>query len=145
VTVGSTEADDAIAATLAATTRAQGIPALAGAVVTAATIRSAVTGVRRRGRAEPATPEYHFHIGSNAKALTATVAALLVEAGRLDWGTRPADVIPELAGHVHAAYDVVTLDMLLTHRAGVPAFTSGWAVASSSGSSSAACAARMVW
>jgi CubicO group peptidase (beta-lactamase class C family) len=70
-----------------------------------------------------------FHIGSNAKAMTATLLATLVEEGRLAWATRPIDVLPELRDSIHPAYQNVTLEQLLSHRAGVPAYTSGFATA----------------
>lgn len=64
-----------------------------------------------------------FIIGSNTKAMTAALAAICVERGLLRWDSKPADVIPELRGNVHAGYKDVTLVLLLDHLGGLMAFT----------------------
>lgn len=121
---------DSLATQLAAVAEGHGIPGMAAVIVRKDTVLElAVAGVRRLGESHKITPDDHFHLGSNAKALTATLLAQLVEAGQLSWSTRPVDVLPELADRVDPAYRDITLDQLLTHRAGVPAFTSGFAIA----------------
>ncbi len=98
------------------------LPALAAAVVTSAGVQAqAVVGVRRRGDATPATTNDLWHLGSNTKALTATLAGRLIERGRLSWDTRVAEVFPDLAGDFHPDFQPVTLRQLLAHRAGVAA------------------------
>ena len=62
-----------------------------------------------------------FHLGSNAKAVAATIAARLVEQGHITWQTKMVDVIPELR-KVTADYANVTIADLLAHRAGFPPF-----------------------
>ncbi len=77
-------------------------------------------GLRRAGSDVAATTGDKFHIGSCTKSRTATLAAMLVEEGKLTWQTKLADVLPELAGSMHPDYRAVTLEQLLAHRAGVP-------------------------
>lgn len=88
-------------------------------------LAQAVRGVRKWGAdaADAAvTMDDHFHIGSCGKAMTATLLAMLVEAGALSWDTTPLDVMPELFGVMHPDYETATLRQLLTHRAGLPPY-----------------------
>ncbi|WP_432726581.1 serine hydrolase domain-containing protein [Variovorax sp. W6] len=64
-----------------------------------------------------------FPVGADAKAMTAVIAARLVERGALRWNTRIAEALPELRRMMLPAYRNVTLEDLLAHRAGLPAFT----------------------
>ena len=77
-------------------------------------------GVRRRGDAEKVTIGDRFHIGSCTKAMTATLCAMLVEEGKLSWDRTLAQAFPELKSKMHEQYRTVTLEQLLTHRAGMP-------------------------
>lgn len=102
------------------------LPAIAAAVADDERIvASAAIGVRRLG--EPASVEFHdrFHVGSCTKAMTATMIATLVESGEVSWSTTLAQTFPELAGEMNEQYKTVTLEQLVTHRAGVPSFTAG--------------------
>ncbi len=81
----------------------------------------AAVGVREFGKPERVTVDDRFHIGSCTKAMTATLMALLVEEGKLQWSSTPADVFSELKERMHADFRAVTLEQLLAHRAGVPA------------------------
>jgi CubicO group peptidase (beta-lactamase class C family) len=95
------------------------LPALAGAVVTSEGIRvQGVVGVRKYGTDTPATINDEFHLGSDTKAMTATLLAMLVEQGKLSWGMTLSQCLPELANTMHSAYRDVTLEQLLAHRAG---------------------------
>lgn len=99
------------------------LPALAAVVVRAdATLDLAVTGVRRQGMPDRVEPGDRFHLGSMGKAITATVIAQLVEGGTLTWTTRPVDVFPELAKTLHPGYRDLTLEQLLRHESGMPAY-----------------------
>jgi CubicO group peptidase (beta-lactamase class C family) len=50
-------------------------------------IAQGVAGVRKRGTADRITLDDRFHLGSAAKAMTATLVAMLVEEGKLNWTT----------------------------------------------------------
>lgn len=97
------------------------LPALAVVVVKDGQICDrAAMGVRKSGDPTPVTTNDLFHIGSCTKAMTATLAAMLIEEGKLRWDSKITDVLPELAGKMDRQYEAVTVAQLLSHRAGVP-------------------------
>lgn len=97
------------------------LPSLAAVVVKDGAIaaRGAV-GLRKAGSDVAVTANDKFHIGSCTKSMTATLAAMLVEEGKLTWQTKFADALPDVAGSMHPDYRAITLEQLLAHRAGVP-------------------------
>jgi CubicO group peptidase (beta-lactamase class C family) len=98
-----------------------GLPALAAAVVVDGKIvASGVVGTRRAGAEIPVTLDDRFHIGSDTKAFTALLAAILVEEGRLKWSSTPGEVFPELAAGMHPDFRGITLEQLLSHTSGLP-------------------------
>jgi D-alanyl-D-alanine carboxypeptidase len=103
---------------------AHDVPALVAIVVRSDSIvdRAAV-GVRRMSTKTPVTLQDRFQIGSNTKAMTASVIASLVEGGKLAWTTTPVDVFPELRDSIAPAFRAITIEQLLSHRAGVSPFT----------------------
>src|ERR1035437_364405 len=115
----STPADRAQA--LEAIRKKHDLPALAVVVVKEGRIcdRAAV-GVRKWGEATPVTTNDVFHIGSCTKSMTATLAAMLIEEGKLRWDSTIAEVFPELKHNMAKQYESVTVEQLLTHRGGVP-------------------------
>jgi CubicO group peptidase (beta-lactamase class C family) len=100
------------------------LPALAGAIVVGSRLEAAgCDGVRRRGSPEKVTLEDRWHLGSCTKAMTATLCAMLVEEKKLAWDTTLAKAFPEHAKaekRMDAGWKGVTLEQLLTHRAGMP-------------------------
>jgi len=66
-------------------------------------------------------PEDIWHIGSDTKAMTATLVARLAEQGRLSWDDTVADHLGDAAPRMNSAYRDMTFTHLLSHRAGVPA------------------------
>ncbi len=68
----------------------------------------------------PVTFDSRFHLGSLSKAMTATVAASLVEDQIISWDTTLEEVCPERAATIPEGYRSVTLRQLLTHRGGLP-------------------------
>lgn len=64
-----------------------------------------------------------FAIAADAKAMTAVIAARLIERGLIRWDTRLAEAMPELRRDMLPAYRNATLEDLLAHRAGVAPFT----------------------
>jgi CubicO group peptidase (beta-lactamase class C family) len=65
----------------------------------------------------PATPQTPFVIFSASKAMTTVVTHLLEQRGLLHVGDRVCEYIPEYATH---GKEVITIEHLLSHRAGVP-------------------------
>jgi CubicO group peptidase (beta-lactamase class C family) len=99
--------------------RKHDLPGMTGAIVTSEGIVGAgALGVRKYGDATPVGLNDEFHLGSDTKAMTATILAMLVEQGKLAWTMTLAGALPELAAKMDPAYRDVTLEQLLAHRAG---------------------------
>jgi D-alanyl-D-alanine carboxypeptidase len=99
-----------------------GLPALAGAVVTTLNANHArgVGGTRRATGGSAATIDDLWHLGSNFKAFTGTLAAVAVDQGRIGWSTTIAQALPEFAATMRQEYRGATLRGLLSHQSGVP-------------------------
>lgn len=98
------------------------IPGIAAIVIHNGRIQmSGAAGVRAYKHSEKITINDLFHIGSDAKAMTATLAAILVEKGLISWNSKVTDVFPELSEKINPAYRLLTLEQLLTHRGGLSA------------------------
>ena len=98
------------------------LPAIAAAVVVRGeTVAAGAVGTRRVGTTHTVTLDDRFHIGSDTKAMTALLAGMMVEEGRLRWASTPAEVFPELAPAMDARVRTVTLEQLLSHTSGFPA------------------------
>ncbi len=111
-----------LAAELAPVRERFGVPALAAAVVRSnRLVGLGCVGVRKQGEATPVSSADCWHLGSLTKSMTATLAAVLVEEGRLSWQTTLAEVFPTLAGTIQEDWRGVTLEQLLAHRGGAPA------------------------
>lgn len=97
------------------------LPALAVVVMKDGKICDrAAAGVRKVGDPTPVTIDDQFHIGSCTKSMTGTLAAMLIEEGKLRWDTTITDVFPDLKGKMDKQYETVTVEQLLTQRGGVP-------------------------
>jgi CubicO group peptidase (beta-lactamase class C family) len=121
---GSAGAPRDIASLLEPVRAAHDVPALAGAIVSGGrTTALGATGRRRRDESAPVTSADRFHVGSCTKSMTATLAALLVEEGRLAWETTVGDVFARRLGPdaLRPAWRGVTLAQLLVNRGGAPA------------------------
>jgi CubicO group peptidase (beta-lactamase class C family) len=79
-----------------------------------------VAGVRVINTTDRVRPGDRWHLGSDGKAMTATLIARLVEAGALAWDTPLSRMLPDLADGMQPQYRDVTLPDLLSHRAGLP-------------------------
>jgi CubicO group peptidase (beta-lactamase class C family) len=97
------------------------LPAIAAAVVNGGKVISAgAVGTRRAGVRIPVTINDRFHLGSDTKAMTALLAAMLVEEGKLRWDTTVGETFPELAEKMDPGLRRVTLEQLLSHTSGIP-------------------------
>ncbi len=96
-----------------------GAPGVAVGLVKSGARGIAVAGVRARGTPVEVTRQDLWHIGSNAKSMTATLVARLVEAGVIRWD----DTIGQHLGDLDPHHDLadVTFEMLLAHRGGLRA------------------------
>lgn len=100
------------------------LPALAAAVVKAGAVAAAgVTGVRALGRDDKAEIGDRFHLGSDTKAMTATLAGMMVEEGKLGWNTTIGEALGGSTPGINPALAAVTLEQLLSHSSGIPTDT----------------------
>ena len=98
------------------------LPGLGGAIVTSAGMQSsAVCGVRKAGTDIAIMPDDLWHLGSNTKAMTSTLAAISVEAGKLKWESTLGEIFPKQKDMKKSPLAKATLTQLLSHWSGLPA------------------------
>ncbi len=68
----------------------------------------------------PVDEHTNFAIASNSKAFTTAALALLVEEGKLAWGDKVKDHIPEFRMHDPYVTENFIIEDLITHRSGLP-------------------------
>lgn len=101
-----------------------GLPALAAAVVKGGEVTdAAATGTRVAHGDIPVTIDDRFHLGSNTKSMTATLAGALVEEGKLRWDSTVGEVLGEDIDGLSDSLSKATLAQLLSHSSGVPGDT----------------------
>lgn len=110
-----------LAATLAPLRARFGLPALAAGVYDADhALAEGAVGLRALDQPDaPVTVDDRWHLGSDTKAMTATLLARLVDRATLRWDTTLAEAFPAEAAAMQPAYRAVTLEQLLQHRGGV--------------------------
>src|SRR5262245_11704163 len=119
-------ADPDLAKRLEAWRAEAGVPGLGAAILRGDDLAIAVAGTRRADQTTPLATTDAFHLGSDTKAITASVVARLVDRGVLRWNETLSEAMPDITD-MDPAYKPVTLDMLMRHVAGLPqsgAFTS---------------------
>jgi CubicO group peptidase (beta-lactamase class C family) len=79
------------------------------------------TGERAAGSGIPVEPGDLWHLGSNTKSMTATLAARLVEQGLIGWDDTVAAHLSAIAPQMRDGYRDVTFRHLFSHRSGLPA------------------------
>jgi CubicO group peptidase (beta-lactamase class C family) len=84
-------------------------------------VLSGATGLRKMGSESPILVGDKMHLGSCTKAMTAALVATLVEEEKLTWNATLGELFPEQREQMHEDYRVVTLDLVLRHRGGLPA------------------------
>jgi len=103
--------------------KAYNIPEMSYAVVDAGTIlEMAASGKHSIDLPDSASLNDRFHIGSNTKAMTAFMIARYVERGKLHWSTKFFDLFPDWKAGSNKAFASITLQDLLSHRAGIQPF-----------------------
>lgn len=86
---------------------------------------SVYDGVRVSGTTDSITSEDYFHIGSTGKIILACIAANLVDENAINWDTKFFDLFPEMKKDAKEDYYDITLEDLLSWRAGIQPYTSG--------------------
>jgi CubicO group peptidase (beta-lactamase class C family) len=101
-----------------------GLPALAAAVVKNGEIVAAgAVGTRVLGSNIPVTIDDRFHLGSDTKAMTATIAGTLVDEGKLKWTSTIGEILGAEVPDMNPKLAAVTLTQLLSHTSGIPSDT----------------------
>ena len=107
-----------------------GLPALAAAVVKKGEIVAAgAVGVRVYGTNIGVTIDDRFHLGSDTKAMTATLAGIFVDGGKLRWTSTIGEVLGADVPGMNQKLATVTLEQLLSHSSGIPSDTKDMAAA----------------
>ena len=110
------------------------VPAICAAVVTSNGLKAVgVVGVRKVDTDIAVTINDKWHLGSDTKAMTASVVGKLVEQGSVSWTTTLAEIFPELESSMNPEMKKVTILQLLSHRAGLTA-NLDWPALSKTGS-----------
>lgn len=100
------------------------IPELCYAVVSADSVyEMEALGIRKAGTNLEASLSDRFRIGSNTKAITGYIAALLVKQGKIKWDTKFFDLFPELMQASRREYHDLTLLQLLSMRTKLFSYT----------------------
>jgi CubicO group peptidase (beta-lactamase class C family) len=103
------------------------LPGLIGAISFGSRLAAiGAIGIRKIGSSESIQIDDQMHMGSCTKAMTATMIASLVEAGKLSWNSTVRSVFPESAPEFHPQFREATLSQLLTHRAGLAENAAWW-------------------
>ncbi len=115
-------AGDDLSPLLADIVRDRKVPGMAAALIKGReVVATGVAGVRKSGERDEVTIEDKWHLGSDTKAMTATLCGILVDEDKLRWDLTLAECFPDLAPKMDAGFRSVTLEQLLTNRGGCPA------------------------
>tara|TARA_R110000868_G_scaffold120773_7_gene320672 strand:- start:6686 stop:7804 length:1119 start_codon:yes stop_codon:yes gene_type:complete len=96
-------------------------PGAAVMVMDGGEVRIGVAGVRALGQTPQITPDDLWHIGSDTKAMTATLVARLVEQGVVSWDDTIGERLGGVIEDIDPAYAGLSFRHLLSHRAGIAA------------------------
>jgi CubicO group peptidase (beta-lactamase class C family) len=119
--VGSTSAQTSLDAVLVPFLARYELPAVAAAIVKGGKVVAVgAVGTRKAGAKIPVTVNDRFHLGSDTKAMTALLAAMFVEEGKIRWNSTVSEVFPEFSTKIDPGLRRVTLEQLLSHTSGIP-------------------------
>lgn len=76
-------------------------------------------GVLTTGKPAPVNEQTLFEIGSSSKAFTATLVAMLVSDGKMQWDAHLSEYLPDFRMYDPVANEAVTVRDALTHRSGI--------------------------
>lgn len=110
-----------ISGTLNSVRNTYNLPALGCLVIANGKVAAlGAVGTRKQGVDVPVTTSDLWHQGSITKSMTATLAALLVQEGKISWNSTLSQIFPEKASMMVSAWRAVTLEQLLTNTSGAP-------------------------
>lgn len=100
------------------------LPSLGVAKLTNGSFSSQAIGFRKQNDSTPVQSTDKFHLGSDTKAMTATLFAILVEKGIFHWNNTLFETLPkDIVETMHFAHHNTTLDMLTLHISGIADLT----------------------
>jgi CubicO group peptidase (beta-lactamase class C family) len=103
------------------------LPAIGYAVISSGEyFELEVLGVKQLGTNRAATTQDRFRIGSNSKAITALLAAVMIQNGEINWETKFFDLFPKWKPQSNEAYHDLTLADLLSFRNWLPMYSYNW-------------------
>ena len=101
--------------------KASGVPGMAIAVVQGPDLVYVGTfGVQDKTTGAPVTPETVFQIASVSKSISATVAAIAVGKGIVDWDDKVVDFLPDYRLASDYVTSEATIGDFFAHRSGLP-------------------------
>ena len=113
-------ADGPLASQLEAIRAKNNVPALGAALFTTDGLQEmAVAGFRKRGASVRVTDNDLWHLGSDTKAMTATLAGTFVAEGKLKWDDKVASFFPAIAADIPVDMRTITVRQVLSHTAGL--------------------------
>jgi len=105
------------------------LPALAGAIFTTdGLVEIGTVGVRKKGDPILATVNDLWHLGSDTKAMTATLAGTYVAEKKLSWDDKVISFFPDIVGKASEAMRHITLGQVMAHQAGLRENLDWWAL-----------------
>jgi CubicO group peptidase (beta-lactamase class C family) len=109
-----------LAPTLEQIRRRLGLPAVGAiAVSTDRVVARGVAGFRRMGEPGAVTTGAHWQLGSLTKNFTGTIAAMLVERGKLSWDATLRQLYPEYVALMATNVPDITVRHIMTHHSGM--------------------------
>ena len=100
------------------------VPGMVYAVFTADKILEIQTsGTRKFKTKDSIQIKDRFHIGTNTALFTSYLAAKMAESGKIHWNTRLIKALPDLQSNSMKLYHNITLQQLLSQRAGIRPYT----------------------
>jgi CubicO group peptidase (beta-lactamase class C family) len=97
-----------------------GVPAVGGAIVTTQGLAALdVAGIRKHGSNVAVEVEDRWHLGSDTKAMTSTLLAVLAQKGLVGWDVTVTQAFPEWAQTMKPMFKETTFERLMAHRSGI--------------------------
>jgi CubicO group peptidase (beta-lactamase class C family) len=119
--VSTAHSDESLDALLVQVREEYKLPALAAAAVkNGDLVAVGAVGTRVSGADIPVTTDDRFHLGSDTKAMTATLAAMMIEEGKLRWDSTVGEVLGSDLKKLKPGFAAITLEQLLSHTSGIP-------------------------
>ena len=105
------------------------LPGLVGAIVDGDRVTAiGAVGVRKAGSLERFRADDLIHLGSDTKAMTATLIGKLIENKKLNFETPMAEIFVALRPEMNAEMKKITVRQLLEHTAGLPHDIDWWKI-----------------